>query len=396
MQYVRAGQVNLLSDTCYWHLRGTEGLRERMARISAADMRTIEDALGSNSGYVADFTNPTFQSFFRQDVGIEIYAEDYARSGDSKGKRLRAFLEQTDDATALKALKALVAYLRQTGWTVSGRTDDESARANSALEALIERLAGPRTVLLDAQQSLPWLMKVQSKLREIQHIAFSAYDDANDAHTKSIAEGVKAVLEVHYAALRELLPADFPPSAMGDMARHIRFCELADMRSITGWDVPDVMAKTEKYALDAEVAATEDNPFDVRHLIDDIFLSAVDDTTAANNPDWHMLVLKCCLLLGRRFQDKTGMEDELSSYGRAFNVRTPALLVPPDLTTETNRNWQMGAMYLFQGYRAFLRNTHAHNITDGDQTFALQAVVFLSILSELLANASIVEEIGVA
>jgi hypothetical protein len=32
----------------------------RMAKISAPEMRVVEDAFGSSSGYVADFTTPTF------------------------------------------------------------------------------------------------------------------------------------------------------------------------------------------------------------------------------------------------------------------------------------------------------------------------------------------------
>lgn len=49
-----------------------------------------------------------------------------------------------------------------------------------------------------------------------------------------------------------------------------------------------------------------------------------------------MMVLKCCLLLGHEFGVKTGMEDDLSSYGKAFNLHDPLLLVPPDLDTDAD------------------------------------------------------------
>ena len=238
---------------------------------------------------------------------------------------------------------------------------------------------------------MPWLSKVQKELRAIQDVAFNAYDDAIDVERRTIADGVKAALETHHAILKELLPADFPASKTGDLARHIHFCEFADMRSIVGWDVPDVMAKAERYAVDAQAADDEkDQEYDILGFVDEIFREAVADTMTARNPDWHMLVLKCCLLLADRFTGMTGLEDDLSSYGRAFSLKGPMLLVPPDLLTETRRSQQQGAMFLFQGYRAFLRNTHAHQLKEGDKMFALQAVVFLSVLADVLSAATLI------
>ena len=68
-----------------------------MARISATEMRVVEEAFGSSSGYVADFTNPIFSSFFRREVGVDIYSDEYSEYGTSKGKRLRCFLENASD-----------------------------------------------------------------------------------------------------------------------------------------------------------------------------------------------------------------------------------------------------------------------------------------------------------
>lgn len=368
-----------------------------MARISATDMRVVEEALGSGSGYVADFTNATFGSFFKREVGVSIYDDAFATHGGSKGKRLRAFLEEAADVEVLKALRALREYVARTGWKADWRSPEEWAPIWTAFEGLIERLEGPAEIGLGDQEVLPWLAKVQKKLCDIQQVAFKAYDDAVDIERRAIAEGVKTALETHHAILKELLPADFPASKMGDMARHIHFCDFSDMRSIVGWDVPDVMAKAERYAVDAQaVVDEEDEEYDVTAFVNEIFRQAVEDTMVARNPDWHMLVLKCCMILAERFTGMTGLEDDLSSYGRAFSLKGPVLLVPPDLATETRRSQQQGAMFLFQGYRAFLRNTHAHQLKEGDEAFALQAVVFLSILADVLSAATVVENIEIA
>ena len=355
-------------------------------------MKIVEDALGSASGYVVDFTNSTFSGFFRKDVGIAIYDDAFATYGRSKGKRLRAFLEQATDADVLRALHGLHNYVAETGWQPDGMSSAEWSRNWSAFQSLIDRLEGPAEHGLGNQEVLPWLLKVQKKLREIQKVAFTAYDDAVDQEPRTILDGVKTVLETHHAILIDMLPPDFPASAIGDMARHIRFNEFSDMRSIVGVDVPDVMAKAERYALDAQaLGEAEDEEYDITSFVNEIFLTAVEDTMVARNPDWHMLVLKCCLLLAERFTGMTGMEDDLGSYGRAFSLKGPTLLVPPDLSTETRRSQQQGAMFLFQGYRAFLRNTHAHQIKEGDETFALQAVVFLSILADVLSASTVVD-----
>ena len=49
------------------------------------------------SGYVMDFSNRTFSEFFRESARVDIYSDKYAANGDSKAKRLRAFIELEAD-----------------------------------------------------------------------------------------------------------------------------------------------------------------------------------------------------------------------------------------------------------------------------------------------------------
>ena len=61
--------------------------------IKAVDLKLIGDLFGH--GYVMDFTNRTYQEFFRDEVGVDIYNDAYlSDDGNSKGKRLRAFMQK--------------------------------------------------------------------------------------------------------------------------------------------------------------------------------------------------------------------------------------------------------------------------------------------------------------
>ena len=76
------------------HLRAkTKWRGEDLPKLTTADMKLIDNLFGMYSGYVMDFTNKRFGSFFKRDIGVDIYDDAYAIHGTSKGKRLLAFLE---------------------------------------------------------------------------------------------------------------------------------------------------------------------------------------------------------------------------------------------------------------------------------------------------------------
>lgn len=89
-------------------------------------------------GYVLDFSNPTFASFFSQELGVDIYGDRYSGRGGSKMNRLRCYLEVADDLEAAKALSALWEYRDTLGETFKR----EVPKAAERLSALIVRLGG--------------------------------------------------------------------------------------------------------------------------------------------------------------------------------------------------------------------------------------------------------------
>lgn len=110
-----------------------------MATLTAIELK-IATELFESGGYVLDFTNSTFEAFFRSEVGVNIYDDTYATHGQSKGKRLRAFFEKASDAAVAKAMAALWAY-RQTMFRLSGDADTRAGLAGE-LSRTIVRLGG--------------------------------------------------------------------------------------------------------------------------------------------------------------------------------------------------------------------------------------------------------------
>jgi len=90
------------------------------------------------SGYVMDFSNRTFSEFFRESARVDIYSEKYASNGDSKAKRLRAFIELEEDALVGNALTELLDYWR---YKTPNPNRDEAHRLARA-EEVVERLLG--------------------------------------------------------------------------------------------------------------------------------------------------------------------------------------------------------------------------------------------------------------
>ena len=81
-----------------------------MADLSMLERRKFEELFGMASGYVLDFSNPSFASLFQSTVGINIYDAKYSTYGDSKAKRLRAFWELESNVIVGKIIEELLSF----------------------------------------------------------------------------------------------------------------------------------------------------------------------------------------------------------------------------------------------------------------------------------------------
>jgi hypothetical protein len=80
-----------------------------MPKLKQSQIGTLEQAFntGQGPGYVLDFSDRTFSTYFDEEFAIDIDHERYRENGSSKGKRLRTFLTVADGNTAARVLRSL-------------------------------------------------------------------------------------------------------------------------------------------------------------------------------------------------------------------------------------------------------------------------------------------------
>jgi hypothetical protein len=78
-----------------------------MVNFKPLQMNLLDDVLKMGGGYVLSFSNQTFAEFFFEELGIDINDEKYSVRGESKGKRMRYFLQTAPRPIAAKALNVL-------------------------------------------------------------------------------------------------------------------------------------------------------------------------------------------------------------------------------------------------------------------------------------------------
>jgi hypothetical protein len=107
-----------------------------MSNLTHIEKQKLEQELGMSSGYVLGFSNRTYEEFFREVVGVEIYAQRFDLGSGSKANRMRAFwLNATDEQ-----LRLLLNGLLE-GWDVySGAPIPQSAR--ELMVRILKRLRG--------------------------------------------------------------------------------------------------------------------------------------------------------------------------------------------------------------------------------------------------------------
>jgi hypothetical protein len=123
-----------------------------MPNIRSIDMMVIDDVFDMGSGYVLNFSDRTFAQFFAEELNIDIDDPVYTKSGTSKAKRLRCFLQTVDKATVVRTLNALWEYrevVRQ-----RTRCEDRLENAHGQLLAIINRLSSGEAKSSHAQTPL--------------------------------------------------------------------------------------------------------------------------------------------------------------------------------------------------------------------------------------------------
>jgi hypothetical protein len=171
-----------------------------MSNIRSIDMMFLDDIFDMGSGYVLNFSDRTFAQFFAEELNIDIDAPVYARTGGSKAKRFRCFLQTVDKPTVVRALKALWEYreaLRQR----SGQ-EEKVKNAHGLLLALINRLEGrSENVPFAGQAPMPAFDR--PKLAQLKAELVSLSDLAPQARGYAFEKFLKQLFDAYGLAAQE-------------------------------------------------------------------------------------------------------------------------------------------------------------------------------------------------
>lgn len=120
-----------------------------MSGFTHIEKQKLERELGMSGGYVLDFSNRTFEEFFREVVGIEIYEPRFDLGSGSKANRMRAFWQTASD----EQLRSLLNGLLQ-GWEIYSRKPITSS-TNELIGSILKRISGGNNTEVKQESELP-------------------------------------------------------------------------------------------------------------------------------------------------------------------------------------------------------------------------------------------------
>jgi len=107
-----------------------------MSNLTHIEKQKLERELGMSGGYVLGFTNRSFEEFFRQVVGVEIYSSRFDLDSGSKANRMRAFWQ----VATTEQLRLLLNGLLE-GWDVYS-DEPIPQSAHELIVRILKRLGG--------------------------------------------------------------------------------------------------------------------------------------------------------------------------------------------------------------------------------------------------------------
>ncbi len=105
-----------------------------MNSLTHIEKQKLENELGMHGGYVLDFSNRTFEEFFREVVGVQIYDQCYDYGSGSKANRMRSFWKLATDKQLIWLFKGLIE-----GWEIYSKTPI-SENSRKLLESILSKL----------------------------------------------------------------------------------------------------------------------------------------------------------------------------------------------------------------------------------------------------------------
>src|SRR5574343_265051 len=116
-----------------------------MAKLTTNEKQILEKFLKMDGGYVLNFVNRTFEEFFKDDVGINIYDNKYIYGSGSKANQMRGFWQVSDDITVGKAIGKLVEYVDNQILLCNLDKNDFSIELKNRVKSISNHLLGVRS-----------------------------------------------------------------------------------------------------------------------------------------------------------------------------------------------------------------------------------------------------------
>lgn len=107
-----------------------------MSNLTHIEKQKLERELGMASGYVLNFSNRTFNDFFSEVVGVNIYDQLFDKGSGSKAQRLRAFWDISTDEQLVIFLEGLIE-----AWEIYSEAR-LSTTTRDILQSIVLRLTG--------------------------------------------------------------------------------------------------------------------------------------------------------------------------------------------------------------------------------------------------------------
>ena len=115
-----------------------------MVDLKHSDIRTIEEVFSFEPGYVLNFSDRTFAEFFEDEFDIDIDDGVYRTLGNSKGKRLRRFIEREEAPVVGYVLRALWEY--RVGECRLRTSQEQEDKLKERFFALVSRIEGDKGI----------------------------------------------------------------------------------------------------------------------------------------------------------------------------------------------------------------------------------------------------------
>jgi hypothetical protein len=227
-----------------------------MGSLTGMEKGKLEKLLNMGSGYVSNFSDSTFGSFFA-DFDVEIHSDKYSAGGPSKAKKLRQFWKVEPDYLVGRTIEALIEHVE--GRPSFAGPDEEEKKLIEECKAIASRLMSGKVnldhlkktaLVFDSRHLSEQIHRIEKSIDSDPALAIGSAKELVETCCKTIlaqrgktVSGTPDIPALTKDTLRELklVPEDIPEAARGSevLRRLLQNLgtignNLAELRSLYG------------------------------------------------------------------------------------------------------------------------------------------------------------------